>query len=174
MQSGNASRIVSIDIVAQGHQQILRLTNFDESRSLFKLQRRDTGMSMTRTSSQSSAAQEFEMKDSTAPVTLTFTLALEGIGISVINAQLVELVYASFRGIKLKYEDTAISQSVAFSLKWIQVDNQLFGGIYPLLFYPTVIPKDEKELEMRPNLEAQVTLLKDQGKQCTRWCGTPN
>jgi vacuolar protein sorting-associated protein 13A/C len=35
-------------------------------------------------------------------------------------------------------------------IKWIQIDNQLFGGLYPILLYPSVIPKDSKELEIRP------------------------
>ena len=156
--------MVSLDVLAEGHYQLLRITNYDESQSLFKLQRRDTSMSMSRTSSQSSRDVEFEAKEQKTPITFSVNMSLEGIGISLINRDMVELLYASFRGIRLAYGDSATSQSVRFSIKWIQIDNQLFGGIFPLLLYPSVIPRDGKELEVHPNLQCQVILMKDQGE----------
>ena len=111
---------------------------------------------------------EFEAKEEKSPTTFSVNLALEGIGISVINREMVELLYASFRGIKLAYGDSATSQAVRFSIKWIQIDNQLFGGIFPLLLYPSVIPRDGKELEVHPNLQVSVILLKDQGESFLR------
>ena len=39
----------------------------------------------------------------------------------------------------------------------------LFGGLYPILLYPSVIPKDGKELEVHPSLQASVIVLKDEG-----------
>ena len=155
---------MSLDVLAEGHFQLLRITNYDEHHSLFKLQRRDTSLSMSRASSQSSRDLEFEAKEEKSPTTFSVNLSLEGIGISVINRDMVELLYASFRGIRLAYGDSATSQAVRFSIKWIQIDNQLFGGIFPLLLYPSVIPRDGKELEVHPNLQVSVILLKDQGK----------
>ena len=152
-------------MVADGHRQVLHISNYDESLSLFKLQKRDTSASMGRTSSQSSRDGEFEAKEVTSPTTLTVNLSLEGIGISLINRAMSELLYASFRGIRLTYGDSAISRSFRTSIKWIQIDNQLFGGIFPLLVYPSVIPRDGKDLEVPPNLQIAVTLLKDQGQR---------
>lgn len=43
----------------------------------------------------------------------------------------------------------------------LPADNQLFGGLYPILLYPSVIPKDGKELEVHPSLQASVIILKD-------------
>lgn len=122
-------------------------------------------MSMTRSNSQTSSNQEleFEAKDQKTPVTFSLNLSLEGIGISLINRNMVELLYTTFRGIRLTYSDSATSQSVHFVIKWIQIDNQLFGSVYKILLYPSVIPKDAKELEVRPNLDIAATLLKDQG-----------
>lgn len=158
--------MVSIDVLAKGHTQVVQITNYDETQSMFKLNRRETSMSMSRTNSQTSSNQdlEFEAKDQKTPVTFSLNLSLEGIGISVVNRDMVELLYATFRGLRLTYNDSATSTSVHFILKWIQIDNQLFGGIYKIMLYPSVIPKDAKELEVRPNLDVAVTLLKDQGK----------
>lgn len=156
---------MSIDVLAEGHTQVVKITNYDESHSMFKLHRRETSMSMTRSNSQTSSNQEieFEAKDQKTPVTFSLNLSLEGIGISLINRNMVELLYATFRGIRLTYSDSATSQSVHFVIKWIQIDNQLFGSVYKILLYPSVIPKDAKELEVRPNLDIAATLLKDQG-----------
>jgi vacuolar protein sorting-associated protein 13A/C len=37
-----------------------------------------------------------------------------------------------------------------------------YGGIFPLLLYPSVIPQDGKELAAHPTIEASVILMKDQ------------
>jgi vacuolar protein sorting-associated protein 13A/C len=100
---------------------------------------------------------------------LSIHLALEGIGISVINARVQELAYASFRGLDFRYTETPLNRSLNASIKWIQIDNQLFGGIFPIVLYPTVIPRDGKELEVHPNLQASVNLLKDQGAFYPTW-----
>jgi vacuolar protein sorting-associated protein 13A/C len=156
---------VSIDVLAEGFSQVVRITNYDESLSLFKLQRRETSMSMSRSSSQTDNPDlDFEVKDQKSPITLSLNLSLEGIGISLVNKSMVELLYATFRGIRLEYNDSATNQSAHFVIKWIQIDNQLFGAMYKILLYPSVIPKDAKELEVRPNLDIVVNLLKDQGR----------
>lgn len=123
---------------------------------------------MSRTSSHSSRDAEFEAKETKTPTTFSANVSFEGIGISFVDRNMRELLYASFRGIRLSYGDSAISQSLRFSIKWIQFDNQLFNSVYPLLFYPSVIPRDGKELEVHPNLQVSVTLLKDQGEQLLR------
>lgn len=162
--AGNYQKTISIDVLAESHQQRILLSNYDESQSLFRPQRRDTVVSMSRQSSSSSRDMEFEAKETKVPVTFSINLSLEGIGISLITRAMNELVYASFRGIRITYADSAISQSVRFSIKWIQFDNQLFGGIFPLLLYPSVIPRDGKELEVHPNLQLAVTVMKEQGE----------
>lgn len=123
-------------------------------------------MSMTRTSSQSSATAEYEVKESALPITFSIALSFEGLGVSVINARMVELLYASFRGIKFSYGDSANSQSVSFSIHWIQMDNQLFGCMYPQLLYPTEI--NGNDVEVQPNLQASVVLMKDKGRLTMR------
>jgi len=108
----------------------------------------------------------FEEVDVDNVTTFSFSLNLEGIGMSVVNKSMQELVYASFRGLSAKYSDSTTNVAYELGIKWIQIDNQLFGGIFPILLYPSVIPKDGKELEVHPSLQASAIILKDRGKPC--------
>ncbi|KAH0077924.1 vacuolar protein sorting-associated protein 13, partial [Aureobasidium melanogenum] len=84
-----------------------------------------------------------------------------GLGISLINRQLKELVYVTLRDIDLSYKDSPLYQTISSTIKWIQVDNQLYGGIFPLIFYPSVVPKTGKEMEAHPIFKAAITRVKD-------------
>lgn len=86
------------------------------------------GAQLSRAASTISAASgstDFEIAEPEAPVRFEVDLALEGIGISLINKKMVELAYCSFRGFHVNYKDTDVSTSISFSCKWIQFDNQL-------------------------------------------------
>jgi vacuolar protein sorting-associated protein 13A/C len=52
-------------------------------------------------------------------------------------------------------------QSVSLAVKWIQIDNQLYGGIFPMILYPSVVPKRAQEVEAHPSLHMMVTRVKD-------------
>jgi vacuolar protein sorting-associated protein 13A/C len=104
----------------------------------------------------------FEAVPTDTSVNMTISVEFEGIGISVLNKKVQEMIYVSFRGLELQYIDTATSYSASVNCKWIQIDNQLFGGLYPIIFYPTVVPKDEKDLESHPTLQGSVIVLKDE------------
>lgn len=99
-----------------------------------------------------------------------------------------ELVYISFRGVSATYTDSTTSIAYDLGVKWIQIDNQLFGecslhscpeyshsimmhtlgGLYPILLYPSVIPSDGKDLEVHPSLQGSVVVLKDEGQLTSR------
>ncbi|CAG8707212.1 4974_t:CDS:2, partial [Acaulospora morrowiae] len=96
--------------------------------------------------------------------TLTFQIRLKGIGISVINKRMQELLYATMRGLEFKYSDSTLYQSINFTLKWLQIDNQLYGGLCPIILYPTVIPKDTKETEIHPAFQTSLIKAKDECK----------
>lgn len=93
---------------------------------------------------------------------MSVSVEVEGIGISVITKRPDELVYLSLRGLKVGYSDYPQYYDAFVDCKWIQIDNQLFGGLFPIILYPTVVPKDGKELESHPTLQASVAILKDQ------------
>jgi vacuolar protein sorting-associated protein 13A/C len=156
--------VLSIDVRAEGTTQAIRFFNYTESDSVFKLHRRNTESLSRQESIASSREGVYEAVDIDVVTTFSFGISLEGIGISVVNKKMQELIYASFRGLTAKYSDSTTSVAYDFGIKWIQVDNQLFGGLYPILLYPSVIPKDGKELEVRPSFQGSVIVLKDEGK----------
>ncbi|GJN91455.1 hypothetical protein Rhopal_004478-T1 [Rhodotorula paludigena] len=156
--------VLSIDVRAEGSTQAISFSNYVEEDSVFKLQRRNTE---TASSIASSRDGGFEAVDVEVVTTFSFGLSLEGIGISIVNRRMQELVYASFRGVTAKYSDSTTNVAYDLGIKWIQIDNQLFGGLYPILLYPSVIPKDGKELDVHPSLQASAIILKDEAHGVT-------
>lgn len=150
---GASPKIIDLNIAADGPTQTLVLSNYRPSKSMYRQQRQLT--------SQSSLSTGFEVKDIKSEVTFKAQLRLGGIGISLINQKLKELVYLTFRDISMKYSESKLYQTVDMTVKWIQIDNQLYGGIFPILLYPSVVPKTGKEMEAHPIFHAMVTRVKD-------------
>lgn len=146
-------KIIDLNIAAEGPTQTLVLSNYTQSKSLYKQKSAEA--------SQGSIATSFEVKDVESEVTFKAQLRLAGIGISLINKNMKELLYATFREIELKYSDSLLYQTLNSTIKWIQIDNQLYGGIFPILLYPSVVPKTGKEMEAHPIFHFMVTKVKD-------------
>jgi vacuolar protein sorting-associated protein 13A/C len=144
--------IIDLNIVADGPTQTLLLSNFRQSKSLYR--QKSAAASQSTTSG-------FEVKDMDTDVTLVAQIRFAGIGVSLVNRQLKELVYLTLRDIELKYSESPLYQTVKSTIKWIQIDNQLYGGIFPIIFYPSVVPKTGKEMEAHPILHAAITRVKD-------------
>jgi vacuolar protein sorting-associated protein 13A/C len=158
MQESHPGQVVSLDVRADGPSQLLVLSKYEAASNAFKPTSRGS-LSRTNTIDSNIA---FEAVATDTSVNMTLNLELEGIGISVLNKKMHELVYITFRRLELHYVDTVSSYSASIDCKWIQIDNQLFGGLYPIILYPTNIPKDGKELEAHPTLQASVIVLKDE------------
>ncbi|EMC98060.1 hypothetical protein BAUCODRAFT_32061 [Baudoinia panamericana UAMH 10762] len=145
-------KIIDLNVVADGPTQTLVLSNYKASTSLYKQK--------SAAASQSTTAG-FEVKEMDTDVTMRAAIRFAGIGISLINAQLRELVYVTWREIELKYTESPLYQTVTLTVKWIQIDNQLYGGVFPLIFYPSVVPKTGKEMDAHPIFRTSVTRVKD-------------
>lgn len=145
-------RIIDLNVVADGPSQTLVMSDFKQSKSIYK---------QKSTSASASTTAGFEVKEQDADVTMRATIRLAGIGLSLVNRQLRELVYVTWRDIELKYTDSKLYQKVAATVKWIQIDNQLYGGIFPLIAYPSVVPKTGKEMEAHPIFRTVITRVKD-------------
>jgi vacuolar protein sorting-associated protein 13A/C len=152
--ASSPSGVLSIDVRTEGQSQVLVISRYDEQNSIYKPARRTDSVS----GSNSSA---FETVETQEKPSLTLEVKLEGVGLSIVNKNLQELMYLSFRGLKMSYNNYATSYDASLDCGWIQIDNQLFGGLYPIILYPTIQPKDSKELEARPTLQAAVTVLRD-------------
>lgn len=151
-QGSSRPKIIDLNVVASGPTQTLELSNYKPSKSLYK-QKSETGSSST--------TGGFEVKDIDTDVTFKAQLRLAGIGVSLVNRQLRELVYLTLRDIEIKYSDSTLYQMINTTVKWIQIDNQLYGGIFPIIFYPSVVPKTGKEMEAHPIFQTNLTRVKD-------------
>ncbi|WPK23425.1 hypothetical protein PUMCH_000665 [Australozyma saopauloensis] len=146
--------IVDLNVCVDGPTQSLVITKYDPALSLYKLQ--DETTSNNNVSQTQFASVEQDDNYHTKIVT-----RLEGLGISLINARFQELCYASFRGVEVRYNESELYQNLSMKLKWIQLDNQLYGGIFPIIIYPTVVPKSGKEMNSHPSFSASVCRVKD-------------
>ena len=152
---GKPSRIIDVNIVADGPTQTLVLSNYKPSKSLYKQR---SGQAQA---SQASLSSGFEVKEQESDVSFKAQLRLAGFGISLVNKNLKELLYVTFREIDLKYGDSKLYQTLNWTIKWVQIDNQLYGGIFPILLYPSVVPKTGKEMDAHPIFHTQLTRVKD-------------
>lgn len=148
----NRGKVIDINIIADGPTQTLVLSNYKQSKSLYKVKS---------ASASQSTQGGFEVQEQDSDTTLSASLRFAGIGLSLVNSQLKELVYLTLRDIELKYSETKLLQTLKTTIKWIQIDNQLYGGIFPILLYPSVVPKTGKEMEAHPILHSAVTRVKD-------------
>ena len=152
-QGSKQPKIIDLNIAAEGPTQTLVLSNYKPSKSLYKQK--------SGSASQGSVATGFEVKEINSDVTFKAQLRLAGVGISLVNKHLKELLYLTMREIELKYSDSKLYQTFNSTIKWIQIDNQLYGGIFPIILYPSVVPKTGKEMEAHPIFHAMVTRVKD-------------
>ncbi|EGV63967.1 Vacuolar protein sorting-associated protein 13 [Yamadazyma tenuis] len=149
-------KIVDLNVIADGPTQSLVISNYDPSLSMYKLQRNQTSSSSVNGSQQNFEANQEDENYNTRIIT-----RFEGFGISLINTKYNELLYMTLRGLEIRYNDSDYYQNLSVKLKWIQIDNQLYGGIFPIVIYPTMIPKSGKEMNNHPSFSASVCKVKD-------------
>lgn len=154
-QSTGPQKVIDLNVVADGPTQTLVLSNYKQSKSLYKQKSKQSS------SSGIAGASGFEVKNQNTDLTFKIQLKLAGIGISLINAQMKELAYVTLRDIKVRYSESALYQTISSSIKWIQIDNQLYGGIFPMILYPSVVPKNTKETEEHPSVHFMISRVKD-------------
>lgn len=150
-QGQTRQKVIDIEVSADGPRQSLVLSNWKASQSMYKQKSGKASQSTT----------GFEVKDLDHGVTFSAQVRFAGVGISLINKSLRELLYITFRDIDVKYNESELYQTLDWTTKWIQLDNQLYGGIFPLLLYPSVVPKTGKEMEAHPIFRAAITRVKD-------------
>lgn len=146
-------KIIDVNVVANGPTQTLVLSNYKQSKSIYKVKSHASAASLSTSS--------FEVKDVDSGTTFQAQLRFAGIGISLINRQLKELAYITFRDLEFKYGTSSLYQTYSLIIKWIQIDNQLYGGIFPIILYPSVVPKTGKEMDVHPSIHASATFVND-------------
>ncbi|KAI6133067.1 vacuolar protein sorting-associated protein 13 [Pisolithus croceorrhizus] len=155
------SRAVSLDVRAEGQKQVLRITPYVAERSVFK-PKHTKSESLSRSDSLAST-EAFEAVAEDLTSIITVTVDLSGIGISLMNRKVVEVVYISLDSLQLEYNESPISQAVTVSCGSLRIDNQLHEAVYPVILQPTPITKEARGLAgAPPTIQASFVWLKDQ------------
>ncbi|WFD07777.1 Vacuolar protein sorting-associated protein 13 [Malassezia vespertilionis] len=154
---GKSNAVVSLDVRADGESQTLVISNYSESASRFKI-----ASSTTRSELRDPRDTGFEAVDVDTRILASYKIMLQGVGVSIISAKVSEIAYLTFEGLELVYSESEVTTAVNVICKWIQIDNQMYESIFPVVLYPTVIPKDGKELDVHPALEASIIRLRDE------------
>lgn len=108
-----------------------------------------------------SSQEAFEAVTAKATVGLVVKLDLEGLGLSLINKRMMEILYLSVDGILLQYTDTDAAQICDLSLRRLQIDNQLHDCQFPIVLQPTLVTQDANAL---PSIQGSLMVLKDNCK----------
>ena len=130
--------------------------------SLYKPKRRNT-TSLARTDSIAGSQEAFEAVQETVAPDLTVIMDLHGVGVSLVNKRMVEVVYLSVNALKFEYSTNPVAQSVTLSCGSLQIDNQLHDAVFPVVVQPTPIPKDSTSVASLPTIQGSLYWLKDQG-----------
>lgn len=117
---GLENNTLSIDVIADDSALVLRLTDFDLSKSLYRPKSSGTS-TLASTSREGSVRDAFETVNIQHVVNYVMELNLAGFGISLINRHAQEMAFASIKGLDFKYTDSNMYQSVRLGLQWLQV-----------------------------------------------------
>lgn len=143
---------------------MLRITHYVPERSLYKPRQRTSG-SLSRSDTLGSL-EAFEAVSEEATATLRIEVDLAGIGISLMNRKMIEVVYASLESLRFEYNNTPVSQAITLCCGSIQIDNQLHDALYPVLLQPSPVSKEASvTAAVPPTIQASVVWLKDQGRK---------
>ena len=113
---------MSLDIFAEGPTQVLRLFKYSEAQSIFKnVRTQQSSAALTETDSNDNR-EGFEVKsDKSSLSTFVGQIRLEGIGVSLMTERMQELLYATFRGMDFRIDESALYQSFSVVVRWLQV-----------------------------------------------------
>ncbi|KAJ1960073.1 Vacuolar protein sorting-associated protein 13, partial [Dipsacomyces acuminosporus] len=174
---------MNIEVAASGPRQVLKLTSYAPETSLYapqiyptqpaasaRITRSPTAQSSTTQSSQGTSAtrkgsgdERFEVVGADEKTNVVFRFGLEGgIGVSMINKYASEILFATLSDVEFKFTDSTTNQTAKLTVKWIQIDNQIYGALYPIVLYPTTLGSVAMTgLASPPALQAVVVRSKD-------------
>jgi vacuolar protein sorting-associated protein 13A/C len=149
---------------ADGQKQVLRISDYNAELSLYKPRGSRTKLGPVRQDSVASTSEEaFEAITEEFRPTLTFGVSFSSIGISLVNRQLVEILYTSVTEFSFDYANSNTAQSVNVALGQLQIDNQLHDAIYPVILQPTPFNREASGATPPPTVQSSVVWLKDEG-----------
>ncbi|KAI0033184.1 hypothetical protein K488DRAFT_78064 [Vararia minispora EC-137] len=153
---------VSLDVRADGAKQILRISTYSRETSVYQPRGGGSMTSSRRSDSLASSVEAFEAVYEDVPPTMAFKLDFEGIGVSLINKKLVEVVYLTMLGLKFEYTTSPVAQAVNLSCGTLQIDNQLHDALFPVVLQPTPLTRAAREVAALPTVQGSVIWLTDE------------
>lgn len=162
--SGARTGIVDLDVIADGPLVTLVITDYDPQTSMYQLKKTQTNSSVNNsTSAVGSSSDLFSVvgQDDESEDVTSIKVNFEGVGISLINKRLAELCYITLRGFEFHFKSSQLYDTFSMKMKWMQIDNQLFGGVFPVILFPSIVPKSGDEMEAHPTFSAAITRVKD-------------
>lgn len=172
VQSNGITSVISMDVRASGHQQVLRLSNYNEETSLYRPKLHSSSSSL-RVDTISSGAEAFEAITEDNQPSFLLDVVLEGIGVSLVNRRVIEVVYLSLENLKLDYTSSVVAQSVNLSCGTLQIDNQLHDATFPVVLQPTPIASNVSNVAALPTVQLSLLWLNDQGEFNTKCTSFP-
>ncbi|KAK2461917.1 hypothetical protein APHAL10511_006380 [Amanita phalloides] len=165
-------KVVALDTKADGYVQVLRITPYSPEHSKYKPRPRSNSAFSTRTESISSSTDIFEAVPEQLSPTVTYAIDFAGIGISVIDKKLVEVLYVTMGDLKFEYAFSPVAQAINISCGTLQVDNQLHDALFPVVLQPTPIPSRSSGIAPLPTIQASIIWLNDNehGVLFVRYC----
>lgn len=148
---------VDLNVVADGPTQALVITNYNPEVSLYKLKSKRTSSSL----SVNSSSEGFSADEEDKNVHLKVVVSFKGVGISLINTSLQEIMYINATGLELRYNESDLYQSLSWKMKWLQIDNQLFGSPFQNILYPAALLHTAQEIENHPVISGSLSKVKD-------------
>ncbi|SJM88351.1 probable Vacuolar protein sorting-associated protein 13 [Zygosaccharomyces bailii] len=149
---------MDLNVIADGPTQALVITNYNADVSLYKLRNKNTSSSI---SVSSSTGEGFEADAEDKNVYAKIVVSFKGLGISLINASLEEILYLHANGLEMRYNESDLYQTFSWKLKWLQIDNQLFGSPFQNILYPFAVPHTSHEIENHPVISGSISKVKD-------------
>ena len=151
-----------MDARASGHQQVLRLSNYNDETSPYRPKSRASNSSL-RVDTMSSGTEAFEAVTDDIQPGFMLDVNLDGIGVSLVNRRVIEVVYLSLERLKVDYTASSVAQSVNLSCGTVQIDNQLHDATFPVVLQPTPISGQASDIAALPTVQFSLTWLNDQG-----------
>jgi len=121
----------------------------------------------------SSGSEAFEAITEDNKPSFILNVKLEGIGISLVNRNVIEVIYISLADLKLEYTASSVAQSVTLTGGTVQIDNQLHDATFPVVLQPTPIPSDSNNVAALPTVQLSLIWLNDQGDFNAKLIGFP-
>lgn len=157
VDEGEKMHLVDLHVVADGPTQALLITNYNPEVSLYKLRNKKKASSL----SLNESGEVFVADENDEEFQTRLVFSFNGIGVSLIDANLREILYLNMQGIEMRYNESDLYKTFSWNIKWLQADNQLFTSNSQNIIYPTTVKKTEEELKEHPVLSGSISKVKD-------------